>query len=894
MKKKIISVFIYCINLVLLFSPWIVIGGQRYHIFQFVYRGMTEGLGWIAKLWGFTESDFSLYRVAIYIQLIAFGLYAMSSVIYMISRMVGKKWRLNIINIFLVIAITILSNSGYSLNTFCEEPLITYLILFVMSLLTLLEIPISLIMDRWDETVKEVREYQEKSDAWDKEVKERLQFTGKYTYLFYQIVWKNFKANWKDYILLLFCNTIVFGFTVTGLGLQRILEVENTNEGIGIFTRLGNILMSAMIPMCIISIFIIILMIFYYLKCRARSYGVFLNLGMRRKSLYYFVALEFVSSLIVSMILGSVLGTGILLWFTNNSFKLLGVSIGFASVGILPYLKAMGIILFLSIVSMMAAREIFIDFNVGKSTDLRAIQEKMPGKFRKVFIGVGAAVILFCTFRYGQRNNFENIYLLLGTFIGFILVLRFGMADYLIHERKKKSYIKKLLMHNQLLHKSRTNTGYIAAITIINFCVLFYFSFQLISALIAEDADKLYPYDVVCFAAEEDTIYFEELKEKYDMEVYEYPALRVSAYDCTEELNNGEELQGQHIGISESTYHQLKKYIDVNYEEAELGLSDKGEDVYIVYQQDKSIKAQPIAFYPPRSKPILHFGQPCRLFEVYDVGRGIDSDYRYYKVRGEETGSLTGVFRQGLRENIIVFSDEYFETAKSRWEKTDIYTGRVYEVEEHTENEVVINQGITKLILMNAAEKDRNDLQAELEVYEERKLEEEKSLYNRYSFAQGVYDYSVSYHYTKQEAINNLETERIMKVTMNALVIALFFFMNIMLVTIKILSEKEQNEKRAEFLKCMGMRMKDRRKYIRKELLRYYYILPNLIAMIFAVIFIVIVFRIRMYTEIDMFNYMKYYIPACLVYTIVHFLVSYIVSTVYAYRVEGLKNGRNS
>ena len=887
MKKKMISVFIYWINLLLLFIPWIVIGGHKYNIFQFAYKVLTSGLTWLADLWGFAANDFLVYQVGIYIELIAFGMYILSSVIYVVSRIAEKRWKLNIVNIFFVIVITILTYGGYSLHTFCEDPLMAYFIVFVMSMLTLVEIPISLIMDRWDETVKEVKEYQEKADAWEKEVKERLQFDGKFTYLFYRIVWKNFKSNWKDYILLLFCNTIIFGFVVTGLGLQRILEVENTNEGIGIFTGLGSILANAMVPMGIISIFIIILMIFYYLKCRARSYGVFLNLGMRRKSLYYFIALEFVSSLIVSMILGAFLGTGILLWFTSNSLKLLGVHIGFASVGILPYLKAMGIILGISIVSMAAAREIFIDFNVGKSTDLRAIQEKMPGRFRRIFIGIGTVILLFCMLRYGQRNNFENVSLLLGFFVGYILVFRFAMADSLIREREDKNYIKKLLLHNQLFHKSRTNTGYIVVITIINFCVLFYFSFQLISTLIAEDADKLYPYDVVCLASEEDTDYFKELSEKYEVEMYEYPAFRISAYDCTEELDNGRELQGQHIGISESTYHKLKKYLDADYQATDLGLDEDGENVYVVYQQDKSIKAQPIAYYPPRSKPILHFGQPCRLFEPYDVGRGIDNiEYRYYKVCGEEVGSLTGVFRQGLRENIIVFSDEHFETAKTRWEKTDIYTGRMYEPEEHAENGVVINQGITKLILMNVAETDIRKVQDTLEEYEEMKLEEERNLYSRYYFAQGVYDYSVSYHYMKQEAVKNLETERIMKITMNTLVIFLFFFMNIMLITIKMLSEKEQNEKRAEFLNCMGMRRKERIKFLKKELMCYYGSLPMIIAILFAGIFVVLVFRIRMYTLIDIKSYYTNMGIFWGSYTVLNTLILWLISTIYAHKIE--------
>ena len=109
MKKKIISVFIYCINLLLLFIPWIVIGGYKYNIFQFAYKILTSGLTWLADLWGFTANDFLVYQVAIYIELIAFGLYIIISAIYMISRIAGKKWRLNIANVFVVIVITILT-----------------------------------------------------------------------------------------------------------------------------------------------------------------------------------------------------------------------------------------------------------------------------------------------------------------------------------------------------------------------------------------------------------------------------------------------------------------------------------------------------------------------------------------------------------------------------------------------------------------------------------------------------------------------------------------------------------------------------------------------------------------------------------------------------------------
>ena len=78
------------------------------------------------------------------------------------------------------------------------------------------------------------------------------------------------------------------------------------------------------------------------------------------------------------------------------------------------------------------------------------------------------------------------------------------------------------------------------------------------------------------------------------------------------------------------------------------------------------------------------------------------------------------------------------------------------------------------------------------------------------------------------------------------------------------------------------------------EILKYYILLPLVIASMSAAVYTTAVFAARMYTKTDMLNYMKYYIPAYLIYVIVHFLVSYIISIVYAHRVEGLKYGRNS
>ena len=70
--------------------------------------------------------------------------------------------------------------------------------------------------------------------------------------------------------------------------------------------------------------------------------------------------------------------------------------------------------------------------------------------------------------------------------------------------------------------------------------------------------------------------------------------------------------------------------------------------------------------------------------------------------------------------------------------------------------------------------------------------------------------------------------------------------------------------------------------------------LPFVIATGSSVVYTFALFIARKYTETDIVNYFGYYVPAFIVYTVLHFTISYLITTIYAYRVEGLRYGRNS
>lgn len=882
MKKRSISIGMYAVNLIALFTPWIRVDEEFYNIIQFLYKLVTQGTGGIIAEAEVMAENLSTMHVGIVLESILICTYIAGSIFYIFNLLGKVKYKTNLANIFLAVAIQVLHSGSFAMGALGEVSIFAMAVVPMIIMMTMIEYPVREICDRWDKVVEENRQYELEEKAFEKEKKERLAFAGKYTKLFYYVIFKNFIKNWKDYALLLVCNVVILGFVITGFGMQEILSGLSDYQGLGIFSGVTTILLNALIPMAIISVIVIIILFFYYLKCRARNNGVLLTLGMRRGSLYYFVTLEFVSVVVIALIIGSVLGTGILYIFSQYTGTMLGESIGFSLISPKTYFKAILAVLVLYVVSIIASSNILADFNVGRTTDLRAMRERIFRSGHMIFIAVGAGITGFCIYSYGQIYRYESMLLLAGTFIGLLLIILFGIAKFLLDERKKPEYLKKMLLHNQLFHKSRTNSAFIYAIILIQSCVLFYFSFQGISSSTARSVDELYPYDLVCIADDGDDEFFESLQNEYEMTILTYPMVRVVSNDSTERREQGfTTIQGQHIGVSESTYHEMRKQLNPDYVAKDLGLDREGKSVHIVYQQDESAKAKRLDYTLSSKKPLLHEGVVCTYFTSISVNRG-DVAYEYKKIAGEEIESLIGVFQQGLRENIVVYSDEYFAVAMEAWKDTNALTGEKFANESEKIKDVTLRQGPTKLVLINADEETMEDVLKHMPEFDERHALDKD------------YDRSVSTYYVKEDSARTLQAERIMKVAMNILLIVLFFIMNIMLIIIKILSEKEMCTRRADFLKCMGMRTKDRKNYVKKELLYYFHILPLVISMLISAVFTAAVFHARQYAVTNIKQYLCYMFPVWGVYILGSSILLWIVVTIYAGRLEGKKYGSNS
>ena len=311
--------------------------------------------------------------------------------------------------------------------------------------------------------------------------------------------------------------------------------------------------------------------------------------------------------------------------------------------------------------------------------------------------------------------------------------------------------------------------------------------------------------------------------------------VRVANADKTEHLEGRGEIiiQGQQIGISESTYYKLKKAVDPSYKKKSLNLDKNGKKVYVVHQQDRATKAQPVDWYYNKKTPTLHIGLPCEHCDYADH----ETTYDKKIVAGEEISSLTGCYSTPKCENLIVFSDEYFKKAQNEWKDIEALTGfklERYKAMYGDDGEPYIIEGPTKLVFIQTDKKYIDQIDKELESKEER---------HKYI---GNYDSTVKFHYLSKTAITDMKTERAVKSMICVYIIITLSILNwIMLYAMNEMEKKEKAE-REKFLVSMGMDRKERKKMNKREWY-IYWIVPTIILIISSVLFMRDTMIARMY-----------------------------------------------
>lgn len=644
--------------------------------------------------------------------------------------------------------------------------------------------------------------------------------------LLYQIICNNYMSHFCELTVVIICELIVVAISYAGaVGYQMFLN-SHSSEMFMQEDGISKMFVSAAVIMLFCGVILLIIVLSMYLGKRIPEYIFFRRMGITNSDLKKIIIFETGISYVIALGLGYILGKMLAYGLKILLVKTLNITFQLGKISLLTFPLVCIFTLSIYVLGFLLVKELESDFRIITNRQETTRKEKMLGKFPKIKIIAGLFMCLYTVTAYSKLYHSENVLMIVFFFIGLYMFVRNLAGVFLVWIRNCKSakYYENLMKNHRLYYRPNTIFRYILFYSMISFLVCFYFGNQAITVINADKPESLYPYDFVCIADNNDDDFFEELEEEYQISIMEYPMIRVANADKTERAEGiGEfKIQGQQIGISESTYHKLKKLNDKSYKKKNLGLDEEGNNVYLVHQQDTATKAQPIDWYYGKKNPNLHVGV---VSEWYDEG---NKNNTYYErtIVGEEINSLIGCFSTPKCENIVVFSDEYFKKAQNEWKKIDAFTSFPKDIYQsyYGKEGITYIQGPTKLVLMKTESKNIAEIDKKMESLEER---------HKYV---GNYDSTVCFHYSSRRAIKDLTTERAVKMLICVYIMVILMFIDIILLYTMCQMERKEKKEREFFLTYMGMPCAERKTMNQRELY-IFFVVPIFILIITTLLF---------------------------------------------------------
>ncbi len=690
----------------------------------------------------------------------------------------------------------------------------------------------------------------------EKEKRARLAFPGRYSKTFYRLIWKNAVGQIREVVILAFSSTLIMSFIIAALGLRdiwsgnvRAVLSEGGMDGV------TTIVFNFMIVFFIVSVMLLALCFQYYWKERLKNNGVLSTLGMRKTTLGRIIRIEVLLCSFFSIVVGAILGSieiKLIKIYGSVRWKNFSMDGGF---GVSVYLIGTLIVV---VILWFAYRFGKDRYNAKDTIDTRGLalqKEHIPGKIAGVLAVAGALFMMAGGVGFSLRRTGEGTLVLAIIFLGILLALK-GIASILLKRevRVPKLHIKNMVKNQLLRYRFQTITNYLLVLTMIHISVLFFFMLQVGSTKVYQSPEERYPYDYMCLTYQEENEQIEETLTTYQAKYQVIPMMRATAYENTTNLlftGNGKQsfFEGVNIGISESSYRVLKEAVGKEPKK-NLGLDKAGKRIHIVYQQDKATKSQPIDWLPFEIIPHVRLGTRAQL--------GIE-DYPGREIAGEEVESLTGCFQNGRLENLIVFSDEYFEE--------NYQSGQV--------------ESVNQMWLITVPKDQKKALEKALDQFAAAHKEADQTREYEDSRIQCLY---------KKGVYKDQDYEKILYRVVTTLVMIALTVMSGVTMLLKVEAELPDTKKRYEFYKQFGMHQKERNGYLRREVARFYYI-PILLSAFIAPLLTGIVLKLRCYSGGDMLTYGKMICPYAGAYLMIQILICVILQKYMIGKVEG-KHGK--
>ncbi len=577
-----------------------------------------------------------------------------------------------------------------------------------------------------------------------------------------KIILKNFRSNVKTYILFFVSNMFAVVELFIFWGLNDMVKDLITEKVTALALKIDFGIAAGVIAF--ITVCLMVFSMKCYIQLRIKDYTTFIVLGMKKKTTYLLLLSEYSIGCIAALILGMTAGsTGL-----NVTARVLHLAypdfFEIRKTGFIVYRDVAGVslmimaIVFIILLVWMDGR----DLSVLMSQDVR--NEKRPASPKWIgMIFLGLAVMAFGEVLY-QGSDLSYIYSHIVWAAGLFLTVAFGTAMILNPvQKKEKFYFRHIISLNQLYSRYQNNLFIMAILLTVHFFALTYLTVQIAALLPLDQYREDYPYDMIWIARETDDWYSRELAEQFDGEVTSFPMVRVTTA-----------AGAQHIGLSAASYEELAgKRFDLEGRKivVEVGNSDYKKEAKI---EDKD-------FWEAYS--VLFVGTEFMDEEIYPPLRDKWKEAAF-SIQELYSKSTIGQYSVDLwHENIIVFSDDYFD---EQWKKARVSPDEASALKLFTFPKGTRDKAFRKLSAYN----EKNG------VPNKNSTQNESSLYETEGFLTGQ----------KMRAVFSLCSKLFL---MAALLFGAFFAAGL-----KILTELSSFKRRYEFLRCMGMKKKIRRKCI--------------------------------------------------------------------------------
>lgn len=801
-QQKIYARFfsIFCViitSALALFAPWADLDGTLYTLPQLLFKVTKAGgpSGFVAD--GNTAA-FATYCIT-YLAAILLILYALYGIFLIAGRKIHPLcYGVYALEFFYFTSYVVFQGhvSGYALP--------------VTGLIMVVEFLVATYCEQSSEINRRYRMQKKKEREEKAERKRRLYFPGKYPADFARVICTNFKYNWKNYVLFIACGTLCATFLTTAIGMNQLLSTVHSKESLILGTGLQQILLRSLGLISCTTVLVTAFVFSYYIKSRMDDYRMFTLLGIRSRTLSYMIAAEYITSLLISFITGTIFGTLIISMLRSGLVRELDgyAVIGHTGPGLYGLsLTAYGIILlFATAINYESYVQIRDAFGAVKTKE----KEAYPQSFLFLLVFLGIAFVFSSIAGCEEASILDMV-----TFLFGVLFLIKGIGAYILRwiQRSDSAYYKRVLSRIPLQYRFKRTTRYLFLLTAAHMFALSLYLFHIGSNLIAPPVNETLPYDFVLLSHEEDQPAIDDISATEGTKLWQYPMVRFSvqigtSWDFVAQLVNYAP-PGQYIGISESTYQELCRLRGIT-PKSSLDLQD--HEIHLVIQQDSS--------YPRRNldaTPGTDFEHSSLL-----LGRpGDPGEYEPWTIKSYEISILTGMLQRGSQENLLVCSDEMFDQCLSQ-----------------------VPGGPTNLCLINTEKSSYKQVDTQLQSIAEAHPDD------------ALFDLDIKVYYEKEELLKDITSERYSKDVLYTFVLLMFTALSLFLVYAKCSYDAEDMKRRYRLFSYTGITPKDKLRTLRMEMWPFT-TLPLLISTVGVLLFHMRYFEVRKYTNIQILEYLK-------------------------------------